>query len=127
MTPARLFSLAALTLLAACADPNDNAIRVTPATIHYTRAADPSPVQMLAMNFRVINRDNLDQFLTELEKQQGSAQVVFIAITTKDYENLSLNFADLRRYIEQQRAVIAYYRQLTHTEGTNNATTPAQR
>tara|TARA_B100002019_G_scaffold289794_1_gene306148 strand:- start:823 stop:948 length:126 start_codon:yes stop_codon:yes gene_type:complete len=27
----------------------------------------------------------------------------------KDYENLSLNFAELRRYIEQQKQIIIYY------------------
>jgi len=27
----------------------------------------------------------------------------------KDYENLSLNFAELRRYIEQQKQIIVYY------------------
>jgi hypothetical protein len=27
----------------------------------------------------------------------------------KDYENLSKNFAELRRYIEQQKQIIVYY------------------
>ncbi len=33
----------------------------------------------------------------------------YIAISVKDYENLALNFAELRRYIEQQKQIIVYY------------------
>ena len=33
----------------------------------------------------------------------------YIALSVKDYENLSLNFAELRRYIEQQKQIILYY------------------
>ena len=29
--------------------------------------------------------------------------------SVKDYQNLSLNFAELRRYIEQQKQIIVYY------------------
>ena len=32
-------------------------------------------------------------------------------ISVKDYENLALNFAELRRYIEQQKQIIVYYEQ----------------
>ena len=33
----------------------------------------------------------------------------YIAISVKDYENLAKNFAELRRYIEQQKQIILYY------------------
>ena len=37
------------------------------------------------------------------------AQILILRISVKDYENLSLNFAELRRYIEQQKQIIVYY------------------
>ena len=33
----------------------------------------------------------------------------YIAISVKDYENLSKNFSELRRYIDQQKKIILYY------------------
>ena len=30
-------------------------------------------------------------------------------MSTQDYENMASNIADLRRYIQQQQAVIVYY------------------
>ena len=33
----------------------------------------------------------------------------YVAISVKDYENLAINIAELRRYIEQQTEIILYY------------------
>ena len=41
--------------------------------------------------------------------KQRTVQILYIAISVKDYENLSKNFAELRRYIEQQKQIILYY------------------
>lgn len=97
-------------LLSACA--NELSISAAPIQIDIARTADPSPVQILPVNFRVITSENLEAFLSELRTEQ-SGTPVFIAIGSRDYENLLINLADLRRYIEQQQAVIVYYRQLT--------------
>tara|TARA_Y100000356_G_C11091906_1_gene199701 strand:+ start:463 stop:603 length:141 start_codon:yes stop_codon:yes gene_type:complete len=35
--------------------------------------------------------------------------VAFVALSMKDYENLAMNIADLRRYINQQGEIIVYY------------------
>ena len=55
----------------------------------------------------VVTRDNYEEFLADFEAKNG--QTAYIAISVKDYENLSLNFAELRRYIEQQKEIIVYY------------------
>ena len=34
---------------------------------------------------------------------------MFFALIPKDYENLSLNVADIKRYIIQQKELIEYY------------------
>ena len=34
---------------------------------------------------------------------------VFYAVSVHDYENLALNFAEIFRYIKQQKEIIIYY------------------
>ena len=35
--------------------------------------------------------------------------LAFVALSMKDYENLALNIADIRRYLDQQEEIIVYY------------------
>lgn len=69
--------------------------------------ARPKGVNLNDIKIYVVNKDNYDEFVQEFEKKNGNR--VYIAISVKDYENLSLNFAELRRYIEQQKEIIVYY------------------
>lgn len=75
----------------------------------------PVTVQMLPVKFRVLNKDNIAQYLTELGASQNSSPV-FIGFTVADYENLALNIADIKRYIEQQQAIINYYKTVTNNK-----------
>jgi hypothetical protein len=43
-----------------------------------------------------------------------------VAFSVKDYENLSLNIAELRRYIGQQKEIIIYYENATRPEPSTN-------
>jgi type IV pilus biogenesis protein CpaD/CtpE len=117
-----LIAVVALVLLAGCASEDRISITTKPIEIDIARTADPSAVQMLPVNFRVVTRDTVDTFISDLARSQGQSPV-FIAITTKDYENLALNLADLRRYIEQQRSIIEYYRQMTSRSKGSTPTT----
>ena len=67
----------------------------------------PKPVQLNDVKIYVVSKENYDEFVAEFESKNGSD--AYIAISVKDYENLSLNFAELRRYIEQQKQIIVYY------------------
>ena len=66
--------------------------------------ARPKPLQLVDTRVRVVTKDTLEQFLTDYEQQYG--QVAFVVLSMKDYENLALNIADLRRYINQQTEII---------------------
>lgn len=66
----------------------------------------PRAVNLLDASFRVVTAENIDEFLEEVTVGD---QFVFIAMDVQDYENLSLNVDELRRYIEQQQSVILYY------------------
>jgi hypothetical protein len=74
-------------------------------------AARPKPVQLNDVKIYVVNKDNYDLFVEEFTKKNG--ELVYIAISVKDYENLSLNIADLRRYLNQQKEIIVYYEEAT--------------
>ena len=46
----------------------------------------------------------------------------YVAISVKDYENLAKNFAELRRYIEQQKSIILYYEKAVQPDPADTAT-----
>lgn len=71
------------------------------------------PAKQGPVNWIVLNKDNAIEKLAELEKTQGIVAV--FAVTPKGYENLSLNSAELRRYIKQQKAIIVAMRQYYET------------
>lgn len=54
----------------------------------------------------------LDRFLDDMKKLNGG-DVVFVAATIGDYELMSKNTQELRRYIRELGEVIIYYRNVT--------------
>ena len=69
--------------------------------------ARPKQVQLNDVKIYVVSKVNYKEFIKEYEKKNGGDS--YIALSVKDYENLALNFAELRRYIEQQKQIIVYY------------------
>jgi 50S ribosomal subunit-associated GTPase HflX len=67
----------------------------------------PKAVQLNDVKIYVVNKDNYEDFIKNYAAKNGADS--YIAISVKDYENLSLNFAELRRYIQQQKQIIVYY------------------
>lgn len=67
----------------------------------------PKPVEMPGVNWYVVSEKNIDEFIERIESDNGA--VVFMAITPKGYQNLALGIGDLRRYVLQQKEIIAYY------------------
>lgn len=87
----------------------------------------PKPLQLIDTRVRVVTKENLDEFLTEFEEQYGD--IAFTVLSMKDYENLALNIAELKRFIGQQDEIIVYYEEAltdepntkdTPTNGTSN-------
>ena len=69
--------------------------------------ARPKQVQLNDVKIYVVSKLNYKDFIKAYAKKNGADS--YIAISVKDYENLALNFAELRRYIEQQKQIIVYY------------------
>ena len=69
--------------------------------------ARPKQVQLNDVKIYVVSKINYKEFVVAYAKKNGADS--YIALSVKDYENLALNFAELRRYIEQQKQIIVYY------------------
>lgn len=67
----------------------------------------PTPVKLKSVEWYVVTDDNYDEFKDKLVTRQGVS--VWYAITVKDYENLSVNLEELRRYIIEQQMLLQYY------------------
>jgi len=59
------------------------------------------------MHFWIVTEQNFEEFKTKFTKKNGS--FLFYSISVRDYENLALNMAEIKRYIEQQKEIIIYY------------------
>lgn len=66
---------------------------------------DPMPVSQLPLEWVVVTKD------TELTKLLGDDGWALVALSPDGYKNLSLNEAEMRRYILQLRTILEEYRQ----------------
>jgi len=67
----------------------------------------PPLVDFPPMEWMVITEENLDEKVEELKGKTGN--FVVFAISSKGYENLAIGIGELRRYINEQKAIIVYY------------------
>ena len=69
--------------------------------------ARPKPISLTDTQVYVVNKENLESFIAEFTDQNG--ELAFVALSIDTFENLALNIAELRRYINQQNEIIVYY------------------
>jgi leucyl aminopeptidase (aminopeptidase T) len=67
----------------------------------------PRPVKLNDLHFYVVTEDTFPKFKARFVEQ--NADFLFIAISVRDYEALSLNLAELKRFLQQQKQLIIYY------------------
>jgi len=73
----------------------------------------PKPLNLHRVKWYAVTPENMEEFLERFEEESGIN--VFFAVSVPDYENMSLNVAELRRYINQQKALIVYYEESIET------------
>ncbi len=56
----------------------------------------------------VVSDKNIEEFHERLTKEHG--QIVFVAMSIPDYELMSYNMQELKRYIIELKEVVVYYR-----------------
>ena len=82
----------------------------------------PRPVNMIDIKWYTVTTDNINEFEKNFENDNGD--LVFFAISVPHYQNLSLNLAEIRRYLEQQQSIIIYYEdQITKSRESINKPT----
>ena len=65
------------------------------------------PVNMRRVEWVVINQENMEEKIAELTK--GGAPLAMFVLTAQGYENLGLNFSDIRALVQQQQQIILAY------------------
>jgi len=78
----------------------------------------PEPIAMDELNWIIINSENAEEVFAKL-KEQGTDPVLF-GLTDDEYEDLSMNFAQIRNYIIQQGFVIDKYKEYYESEEVND-------
>ena len=61
---------------------------------------------------------NLEQKIAEIEKRIGG-DFVIMGMTIKGYENMAFNLQEIKRYINQQKEIILYYREATNASSND--------
>ena len=74
----------------------------------------PKGVTLYPVTFYAVTADNFEEFRAKFEKE--NSDFVFFALSVPDYENLSLNMGEMKRYIEQQKTIIVYYEKSINNE-----------
>ena len=64
-------------------------------------------VNMRRIEWVIINEENMDEKIAELTA--GGAPLAIFALTAQGYENLGLNFSDIRALVQQQQQIILAY------------------
>ena len=77
----------------------------------------PREIDLKDPYWYVVSDKNIEEFLTQIEKDQG--QVVFVAMSVSDYELMAYNMQELKRYINELKEVVVYYRKVTVSKKDN--------
>ena len=77
----------------------------------------PREIDLKDPYWYVVSDKNIEDFLIQIEKDQG--QVVFVAMSVPDYELMAYNMQELKRYINELKEVVVYYRKVTVSKNDN--------
>ena len=87
-------------------------IKTKPIEIEIAQPERPKEIKLERPEWFVVNSSNLQEFLEKVKKIQ-SDEPVFFAFTPQDYEKMSYNLQEIRRYVLQQNEIIIYYEKMT--------------
>lgn len=98
-----------LALLSGCASTKPKRIEISAKPVTKPELVLPFADQlfMRKIEWVLITPENFEEKVERIRK--SGRPVVFFALTDKGYENISLNFSDVRSFIQQQNAIIVAY------------------
>ena len=96
-------------LLAGCLGTTPQPIEISTKPVDKPNLTLPPVDELRFRNVEwiVLNNENVEEKLKELEAK--GIPVGLYALTGEGYENLSLNFSDIRALVQQQQAIIVAY------------------
>ena len=80
----------------------------------------PNKVNTKPVEWKVLTPAIMSEYLTDLEKGEAPTNVYY-GISPTGYENLSVNMAELKRYIRQVLSIVDYYKKLDKQEDDNGS------
>jgi len=82
---------------------------IKPAAVYHP--ALPNAISTLPVEWKVLTPQTMQEYLDDLE--EGNAPTnAYYGLSTKGYENLSANMAEVKRYIRQVLTIVQYYKNL---------------
>ena len=75
----------------------------------------PTPLELQDVDWIIITKDNADEVFEKIKNEKNGDYALF-AVTDTGYEKLSLNFADIRNKLAEQRQIILSYKEYYEAE-----------
>jgi len=105
-----LLLISSILFLSSCSAVKQLELFSTPVKTATLAPADPRPLTLDNLHFDVVTKDNIQEYLAEVQKEQDTEEYVFYGITPRTYELLAFNMQELKRYILQQKEIILFYK-----------------
>ena len=69
----------------------------------------PLEVQMVDIDWEILTPEIMKEYLEDYEN--GSAPpIAYYSLTSQEYENLSMNMAEIKRYLRDTLSIVKFYR-----------------
>ena len=75
----------------------------------------PLEVQLSDVDWEVLTPELMEEYI-KLVEEGNAPRKAYYALTTKEYENLSMNMAEITRYIKETLGIIEFYREYDKKE-----------
>ena len=85
----------------------------------------PPRIKSMPVEWKILTPDTMEEYLDDLKA--GEAPVnAWYSLTTKGYENISNNMAQIHRYIKQVLSIVEYYRDVDAERQKQDAEPPIE-
>jgi len=75
----------------------------------------PMEVQLDPVDWEILTPTRMEEYLDNLEKGEAPERA-FYTLSSTEYQHLSMDMADITRYIKEVLGIIKYYRELDEPE-----------
>tara|TARA_R100001129_G_scaffold76137_1_gene52082 strand:- start:216 stop:551 length:336 start_codon:yes stop_codon:yes gene_type:complete len=79
----------------------------------------PNSISTQPVEWKVLTPDTMEEYLQDL-KEGNAPTNAYYGLSTRGYENLSNNMAEIKRYIRQVLNIVEYYKNL-HDEAPDES------